>query len=1038
MRSIPYSDIEKGVAAIAGIDPSALLAHEKILLAEYINDATKLCWDYYPWAEFTKTEERYFRDDFVPNASYEAGDEVHYEGKYYRARLANQSSTIDISEVIWYEVGDVIGVEEWSETGLYYKGAKVSYFDKSYICINQPVSSIPDHGLDPCSFGLNRISVTDTSYFQEIDSVFDRYIAYEQTGKDVIGTCLAITLEDPRYSDTSPLNWREDREGFYIEPRGESFNKVWIRYRLQAPTFTSDSTTDEVPRFLSQAIKAYAYKHWLIGDGQHEKAQLQDMYGLDLLVRELDKLDSQQDRGQQFTIIKNPYRRINAKQGFVTPVTDDKIGKLYDSTTEVSTTIEVSVQGRNVVVKGDTATEVILTTEVTGKNALKVRESTISIEIQLGKTVGMNFAVDAYPDVIGTRVKTGVPIAGKTKVIAYNAVKYAAFKSSTGRIIISGVFIGGKEIVKTGFCKSPPPRIVVECVDVIGEKDSAKTSITVSPMIVQVAVSGINAVKKIPASASIEFSAIGFGRSSVVLSQANSSIVTNVSALGSNAVKKGSGSVVIAVSSVASGSNVVKKANASGLIHLVITTSTEGIDAVHLGFVNAGISINASSSASIANFEGITTAPISLNISPVIHQREKSALVESELSIFAGAPPDIQLFDPLYINTSDSWTAPIANASGTGINDDDIFIGVGSSYYAKVLEFYSDDTFTPVKVEDLPNYNFGSYGSGYTFEYLMASPDVVSQTRINDTLNYKIQDDTVLIRKLPLNLVKWRSQPTDPTTEAYLIGFPHTFNDNGTLATGDDVYLSQTKTAPAGARSQTKQPDHQLDYSVSLRWAVIAPHYTNSNSPYEGTLRSTSGGYFWQYILGSGKEIVTATDYHFMYYATKHNNYEAWDEPPSSSNWYRNLPNVLWSRTNPTDGYAYRYINDQSVNNSLYPSGVVLFEGLKDSTGEQLIIDASGHTCEYGGYEYPMPTDNDVLYHDQYDAADPWDLTTAWDVNNYTRADRGLPASNINNQGFLFRIIPEKLKQRFPVQFQDFTSDEQYRGAPKYVKAIKN
>ena len=87
MRSIPYSDIEKGVAAIAGIDPTSLLAHEKVLLAEYISDATKYCWDYYPWSEFTKTEKRYFRNAFVPSTSYKAGDEVYYDGKYYRCSI---------------------------------------------------------------------------------------------------------------------------------------------------------------------------------------------------------------------------------------------------------------------------------------------------------------------------------------------------------------------------------------------------------------------------------------------------------------------------------------------------------------------------------------------------------------------------------------------------------------------------------------------------------------------------------------------------------------------------------------------------------------------------------------------------------------------------------------------------------------------------------------------------------------------------------------------------------------------------------------
>ena len=40
MRTIPYSSLERGLAAIAGIDSDNLLTHEKVQFAEYINDAT--------------------------------------------------------------------------------------------------------------------------------------------------------------------------------------------------------------------------------------------------------------------------------------------------------------------------------------------------------------------------------------------------------------------------------------------------------------------------------------------------------------------------------------------------------------------------------------------------------------------------------------------------------------------------------------------------------------------------------------------------------------------------------------------------------------------------------------------------------------------------------------------------------------------------------------------------------------------------------------------------------------------------------------
>ena len=1043
MRSIPYSDIEKGVAAIAGIDPTSLLAHEKVLLAEYISDATKYCWDYYPWSEFTKTEKRYFRNAFVPNTSYKAGDEVFYDGKYYRARVDNSDAVIDITTVNWYEVGDTIGAPEWSPKGLYYKGAKVQLDGVMYICIDQPMSNIESHGEDPCSFDLNGIHITDTNYFEEIYNIFDRYIAYEQVGKDVIGTCLAITLEDPRYNDTKPLNWREDREGIYIYPNELTFNEVWVRYRLQAPVFTSESANEDVPRFLAQAIKTFAYKHWLIGDGQHEKAVQQDMYGMDLLVRELDKLDSQQERGQPYVIIKNPYRRLNAKQNTITPITEDQIGSLIEGETNIFIEIGTDVGAYNAVKRAYASMALEVTTNISGKNALKKSTAEISTEIKLGKSIGLNVAVDAYPDEIGTRVKLGIPIAGRTKIIGYNAVKKANLKALHGRIICNAFTKGLKlNAVYWSGWNFPPPIIVIECENVVGEKSSPESSGVVVSMSMSVSATGVNAIKESSVTASITFGVTGLGRSSIVLATANSALSLNVLASGRSSVVLAQSNSTIQTSVTASGSNVVKKANASGLINLVITASTQGINAVYLGFANANLTISVSSSASIANFEGITIAPISLNISPVTHHRERSVSINSEISFFAGVPADIQLFDPTYINTTDMWTALSSNVSGTGLNNGDVYLDVGGQYFAEVQEVYANDTFTPVLVEDLPRYNFGSYGSGYSFEYLMSDPDIIPlPVYRNNINNWIIQDNTVLIKKLPLNLHTNRATTTDPTVEGYLIAFPHAYNDNGTLRTGDPVFMDNSIQFSSGKRNYT-QPNHQAEYSVGFRFAVVAPYIGSFNHPQNQTLRSTSfnTGYIAHYINGGGQqELIATTDYYFNTFSNRRNLYEGWDEASSYANWYRNIPNVMWSRTMPTN-YHYKFLNDPnaSYHNSSMEDNVYLFDEIKSTSNSNLVMDASGHTCEYKGTESPVNYTRDTWYHDQYDPADPWSLTTAWGVNNYTRSDRGLSPTSVDNQGFLLRIVSQKLKERFPIQFQDFTSDEQYRGAPKFVKATKN
>lgn len=356
MRSVPYSKVEKGVAAIAGIDPSNLLEHEKVMISEYVSDASKYVWDYYPWPESTVTEIRYFRPNWEESETYYVGDEVFYEGRYWR-KWADETSTrwqTQISEYnaqnerwsegsepvdnfVWFEIGDFDINPEWAEMGVYYVGAKVEYKGSTYLCIKQNSDDGNGRGIN---YVLDQIDPRNSSYWMKIETKFERFISYEQAGKTIIGTMIAAHLEDPRYEESTPLNWVEGAEGIYIETPEET-NFVWIRFRKEAPEYTEDSPTDPVLNFLTPAIKAYAYRSFLISDGQHEKATLQDSHALDLLVREVDKLNHQQDRGQTGTIYSEPYRRVTVKGTVHTEPADQQIATLFHRGVDTDITISV-------------------------------------------------------------------------------------------------------------------------------------------------------------------------------------------------------------------------------------------------------------------------------------------------------------------------------------------------------------------------------------------------------------------------------------------------------------------------------------------------------------------------------------------------------------------------------------------------------------------------------------------------------------------------------------------------------------------------
>lgn len=314
MRTIPYSQLERGLAAIAGIDPDNLLAHEKVMFAEYINDAIKYVWDYFPWPETTSIEKRYFREIWSEGGDYEIGDEVFHDGLYYRkwaedeegssweeqdGEYDNTSKWSDgerpENTSVWHTVADIETNLDWSEEGVYYVGAKVTYRGDTYLCIKQ-LNGSTSSGLDGVNYEQDGITPENINYWSKIDTRFERYIPYEQQGQTTIGTLLSAHTKDPRYEVAPPLNWVELREGIYVS-LPEAQNYVWLKYREEAPNYSSDEPNKPVLNFLAPAVKSFAYKAFLIGDGQAEKATLVDQTAITLLTQEIDKLSYQQDRG---------------------------------------------------------------------------------------------------------------------------------------------------------------------------------------------------------------------------------------------------------------------------------------------------------------------------------------------------------------------------------------------------------------------------------------------------------------------------------------------------------------------------------------------------------------------------------------------------------------------------------------------------------------------------------------------------------------------------------------------------------------------
>ena len=59
MKTVTYRAVRDAVAARMGLDAAVnLLANQKVVLAEYIQSAARLGWEFFDWPEVMKVDER--------------------------------------------------------------------------------------------------------------------------------------------------------------------------------------------------------------------------------------------------------------------------------------------------------------------------------------------------------------------------------------------------------------------------------------------------------------------------------------------------------------------------------------------------------------------------------------------------------------------------------------------------------------------------------------------------------------------------------------------------------------------------------------------------------------------------------------------------------------------------------------------------------------------------------------------------------------------------------------------------------------------
>ncbi len=182
MRTTTFRNVLQGICRHDGLDYEQI-DNVQLDFAEYVNERLREAWTWEWWPETMLIEQRQYRDDYSGSVTYALDDIVWDPSgkKYYKALTAGESGNALSNAAKW---SDSLG--EW-----------------------------------------------------------DRYIAYEQTGKTKYGDVKGVYERNPR-KNTTPgrLNYEMSENG--IQASSLAGNQVFVEFRKRPPEFTGvlyDNTT---------------------------------------------------------------------------------------------------------------------------------------------------------------------------------------------------------------------------------------------------------------------------------------------------------------------------------------------------------------------------------------------------------------------------------------------------------------------------------------------------------------------------------------------------------------------------------------------------------------------------------------------------------------------------------------------------------------------------------------------------------------------------------------------------------------------------
>ncbi len=229
MLATDFQEIVENAAGFCGLDRENLDAGEFADFRGFAGNRLRYAWGFRDWDELVRTQQRWFRAEYnavtayaAPTATtavevFDPATQLYYQS--LRSTTGNAPSVAGVeNSAYWAECADEYSGEDWADATAYIVGDQVispiNY--RVYQCHTAHTSSV---SFDATKFGIL--------------TPFDRYVAYEQTGKDAIGDVLRVTEKNPKtHANTRDIDKFTSENGVQIT---EDVVFIWLQFRMRCP-----------------------------------------------------------------------------------------------------------------------------------------------------------------------------------------------------------------------------------------------------------------------------------------------------------------------------------------------------------------------------------------------------------------------------------------------------------------------------------------------------------------------------------------------------------------------------------------------------------------------------------------------------------------------------------------------------------------------------------------------------------------------------------------------------------------------------------